>query len=81
MLDGLYICSVINPARGFTVLLNRLKTNLSDMIHTDHGRSPSQGRPGALVEVICRHHASVGHLEPGVHVNTPRASPFSHEPR
>jgi len=44
----------------------------SDIIHTDHGRSPSQGRPGALVEVICCHHAPVRHLEPGVHVNAPR---------
>lgn len=37
---------------------------------TDHGCPPSQGGSGALVEIICRHHASVRHLESGVHVNT-----------
>lgn len=39
---------------------------------TDHGGSSSQGGPGALVEVISCHHASVRHLEAGVNVDPPR---------
>lgn len=39
---------------------------------TDHSSAASQGRPGALIEVIRRHHASVRHLETGVHINAPR---------
>lgn len=46
--------------------------NVSDQIHTDHSRPPSQGRLSALVEVIGCHHASVRHLESGVHIDAPR---------
>lgn len=54
-------------------LPNRLGRGGLEMgrVPTDHGGPPSQGRPGALVEVVCCHHASVGHLEAGVHVNAP----------
>lgn len=69
------ICSVAVSLQqdycAFTLVGNTFG-NLSDVTHTDHGRSPGQGRPGALVEVICRHHASVRHLEAGVHINTTR---------
>lgn len=52
-------------------LAENTRASLSDVSHTDHGCPPSQGRPGTLVEIIRSHHASVRHLESGVHVNTP----------
>lgn len=36
---------------------------------TDHGGASCQRRPRALVEVVSRRHASVGHLETRVHID------------
>ena len=41
------------------------------VVPTDHGGSPCQGGSGALVEVIGRGHAPVGHLEARVHIDAP----------
>lgn len=41
----------------------------ASLTHTDHGGSSSQRSAGALVEVICRSHAPVRHLEACVHIN------------
>lgn len=65
MLDGMHICTY-DPSNRMTVI-----SKLVGML-TDHSRPPSQGCPGALVEVICCYHASIRHLESGVHINTAR---------
>lgn len=73
MRDSMRICSVMIPATHYCVFKGdeNYFEKLSDVTRTDHSRPPSQGRPGALVEVICCHHASVRHLESGMHINTP----------
>lgn len=63
-----------DPGNRMTVIskLVGMHVNLCDLTLTDHSRPPSQGCPGALIEVICCHHATIRHLESGVHINTPR---------